>query len=198
MRLHVWLVLLKTFVKLSCLADATRLQPSFIAWRLASARQFMNISRVVVVGYVLQSYWDSQLQRLDIPLLKMLKRQVRHFGRSASAAELSITVVFQASRPVNSRWMRMDTDDQNGETMIPVAGLLLYTHYLHSLNVGICSSISTVGLHAYHSLHWSIMVSGGWPRSNAKCESISKQAIKRGVGWEGVSFHSYQELRKSP
>ena len=87
----------------------------------------MNISRVVVVGYVLQSYWDSQLQRLDVPLLKMLKRQVRHFGRSASAAELSITVVFQASRPVNARWMRMDTDDQNGETMIPVAGLLLYT-----------------------------------------------------------------------
>jgi len=78
-----------------------------------------------------QAYWESQLQRLDVPLMKMLKRQVRHFtaaAGSSSGAALTITVVFQASQPVNVRWMRLDAESQNARTMIPVAGRLSFRY----------------------------------------------------------------------
>jgi len=80
-----------------------------------------------------QAYWDAKLRRLDVPLMKMLKRQVRHFaagaassnaGAPAAGAVLSITAVFQTSQPVNVRWLRLDDDSSNARSMIPVAGPL--------------------------------------------------------------------------
>ena len=42
-----------------------------------------------------------------------------------TAAALSITVVFQASQPVNVRWMRVDSTSENAREMISVAGAVV-------------------------------------------------------------------------
>lgn len=91
--------------------------PPSVAWLL------MNIWRAA--GVCTQAYWDGQLLRLDVPVMKMLKRQVRQFTGSSSLGVISITVVFQSSQPVNVRWMRLDAANHDARTMIPVAGVCL-------------------------------------------------------------------------
>ena len=59
----------------------------------------------------------------DIPMLKMFKRQLRHFEEGRRA---SITLVFYASHPVTVRWFTMPSRlylaASEIENMIPIEG----------------------------------------------------------------------------
>ena len=65
----------------------------------------------------------------EVPVLKMLKRQVRHF-RSGHTTTISLTLVYQASHPasVKVRWFRGEMRSKspllNSEvpSMIPIDG----------------------------------------------------------------------------
>jgi len=95
-----------------------RIPPPLVAQGGSEIHEYLSNG---VSLYALQVYWESQLGRLDVPVLRMLKRQVRHFA-AGSPTSITITLVFQAAQSVNVRWMTIDSDQQNTRTLIPVAG----------------------------------------------------------------------------
>jgi len=67
-----------------------------------------------------QEFWEAHMA-INVPSLKMLKRQLRNFRTGYSA---TVTLVFQATQPVSVRWFRTDARLVNSEmpNMIPVEG----------------------------------------------------------------------------
>ena len=85
----------------------------------------------------------------EVPILKMLKRQVRNFR---SGRRASVTLVFRASMPVIIRWFRLaprlNMATSEVPNMLPVEGMLrtlwLYKLNLYGLVLEIISTPSVV------------------------------------------------------
>ena len=85
----------------------------------------LTLLKLSIAPEIYNNFQSFTMHGREVPILKMLKRQVSNFRSGLTA---SVTLVFQSSQPVVIRWFRLapnlNMESAEVPNMLPVEGIV--------------------------------------------------------------------------